>query len=133
MNAADVEKLAGEGLVWARQIADRPKLEFDLDMVSFIDGFVRQQRLLGISEDKVTEYVVCLGSILGECVRAAYGGQWQRYGTEWKIDFGGGSQQRPYFVLLQAFEAPTAPSVLAWFKDVADAPGARKKAWWKVW
>ena len=133
MTPESVHALAVQGLAWARQVADRPQLGFDAEAVAWIDDFVRQQRLLGIEQAKVTEYTVCLGSILGECVMAGYGGKWQRYGTEWMVDFGAGHHQRPYFAVLQQFEAPAAPRVLDWYHAIATAPGARRKSWWRVW
>lgn len=134
----------GDPVASIRQIADSvvgqlgpvSKIEFGFnrESVEWLTGFIERQRAQpDFGAENVDGLVVPLGSFLGECIIAAYGGRWQ-YSEEfgqWCVGFDANNEVYPFAKVRKQFEngLEGGDSILGLYDVVKQvATGALSKA-----
>lgn len=120
-------------------------VDFDEAGVRWLDGYLDRQRDTASDELKA-RLPDTLGSFLGECVRARYGGQWvvnPEYGLE--LRFSTRLSIFPLTKVQKQLANADGDSVLGLYRAIGpllarqdEAPVARnaasgKRPWWKFW
>jgi hypothetical protein len=114
---------------------------YNAESVVWLDGFIERQRVRPefADEASIEQMSQTLGSFVGECVIACYGGEWREEDGSWAIDFGGGNVAYPFNKVRKQFLHGEEDSVQSWFQTIplilSLQPAAqlppRKKPWWK--
>lgn len=85
---SDFRGLADDML--GRLVKSGASSDYGRELVEWLDGFIERNRHLWGEEEHANRVANNLGAVLGECLRAAYGGNWsfhEQFG-EWGIDLG---------------------------------------------
>jgi len=87
--------------------------------VKWLEGFIERQRTRGLDDRAKTKLISNLGSYLGECVIARFGGAWQLQDGMWGVAFDSGNAVFPFNKVGNQFENGTAcGGVYAWFTTI---------------
>ena len=62
------------------------QLRYDRASVEWVDGYIERVRL-NLDESSIVGLTTSIGSFLGECVIANYGGQWRESEGSWGVFF----------------------------------------------
>jgi hypothetical protein len=89
------------------------------ESVAWVAGFIERQRVRdgGGAHDGL---VSVLGSFLGECLIARYGGRWEEIDGRWGVRFAQGSAAFPFAKVTKQFDTGIAggDSILGFFRAV---------------
>lgn len=113
-------------------------VEYDEAGVRWLDGYINRQRENG-EEDVKNRLPSTLGSFLGECIRATYGGQWiEDPGMGWAVKISEALTVAPFNKVRKQLSNAEGDSVLAFFKTIPallhgkpKPDAAPKRPWWK--
>jgi hypothetical protein len=86
---------------------------FDRSGVQWLNSFVQQQYDKGTSPSE--ELVSALGSYLGECIIACFGGQWGQVNGVWCVKFDDRNVAYPFAKVVKQLEHGAEDSVLGFF------------------
>lgn len=127
----------------SRQISGIDGFGFNAESVAWIDGYIERLRVRPEFDDAaIAKLCDVLGSFLGECVIACYGGQWQEVEGTWAVEFSPGNMAFPFNKVRKQFAGGWASgdSILGWFESIriyiptsVAAQEPKKKPWWKLW
>jgi len=113
---------------------------YNADSVSWVDGFVERQRLRSdMAEPEIDQLIQNLACYVGECVRACYGGEWQRQDGSWVVAFDASNAVFPFNKVRKQFENGAEDSIDSWFNTipvvfaqlVQPQSSKKQKPWWK--
>ena len=116
-------------------------VEYDEAGVRWLDGYIDRQRE-GNDDQSVKDRLPSrLGSFLGECVRATYGGQWiEDPEMGWAVKINETLTVSPFNKVRKQLANAEGDSVLAFFKAIpallqgkSKRDAAPKRPWWKFW
>jgi len=138
------EKIRANAELVRRELGQTSEMDnfgYNAESVAWLDGFIERQRLRAefADETAIERMSQMLGSFIGECVIACYGGEWKEQEGSWAVDFGGGNAAYPFNKVRKQFLHGGEDSVQSWFETIPliftqqlDAqPPPLKKPWWK--
>lgn len=120
-------------------------LNYDLEGVRWLDGFIDRQRD-GASDNSKAKLPNTAGSYLGECIRRTFGGKWVQhpeYG--WSVQITDSLSAYPFNKVHKQLVNPEGDSVLGLFTAIGPLMSAQKREtkkkaviaqerpWWKFW
>jgi hypothetical protein len=114
---------------------------YDARSVAWLDGYIERQR---IREDMTPELMDSLtnilGSYLGECVIACYGGNWQiEPDGQLRVSFNEDNAVYPLAKVQKQFQNGAEDSIKSFFAVIpvlfaaANKAGSKRKPWWRFW
>lgn len=102
-----------------RQISDVPDFSYNAASVAWVNDFVERQRARPDIDDAGRERLCQkLGSYLGECVIACYGGAWQSQEGTWAVAFNAGNAVFPFNKIRKRFDNGSEDGVCSWFEII---------------
>jgi hypothetical protein len=117
---------------------------YNPDSVKWVEGFIERQRVRSdLSKEEIGQLVSNLGSFLGECVIACFGGDWRQHGPTWGVAFDEKNMVLPFSKVEKQFAegVDQGESVDGWFHTIpvmfskyikrSQPPG--KRPWWQWW
>lgn len=79
------------------------------ESVAYVEGFIERQRVRAdLSSGSIDRLISVLGSFLGECIIASYGGEWREHEGHWAVRFGNGMLAFPFAKVEKQFANGTA-------------------------
>ncbi len=113
---------------------------YNPESIKWVDGFLNRQREGdGFTPDLCSGLVSTIGSFLGECIIAEYGGCWEQTEDGWSVVINHGNMTFPFSKVQKQLENGPEDSIYSFytvipvvFKDVLEKQQA-KKPWWKIW
>jgi len=139
------EKLRANAELVIQQLRQASGIEnfgYNAESVAWVDGFIERQRIRpDYDQDAINQISQTLGSFLGECVIACYGGEWQEQEGSWAVAFGNsGNAAFPFNKVRKHFVNGAGDSVLSWFETIPvifaqhlrPDTVPQKKPWWKL-
>lgn len=119
---------------------------YDAPSVEYVEGFIeRQISTITESEESIQKFVSFIGSFLGECIVATYGGEWSagREGPGITIKHGEHVHfLKPFEKVHKRIVNGPEDNIYVYFADFIPhvlqnagrvAPPARRGPWWKFW
>ncbi len=102
-----------------RQISDVPDFGYNAASVAWVNDFIERQRvrpeLEGAGRERLYQ---TLGSYLGECVIACYGGAWQSQEGTWAVAFNASNAVFPFNKVRKHFANGSEDGVRSWFQMI---------------
>jgi len=123
-------------------ISDVANFGYNSDSVKWVEGFIERQRVRSdLSKEEMQQLVSNLGSFLGECVIACFGGEWRQHGPTWGVAFDENNMAFPFSKVEKQFAGGMEESVDGWFrtipivfeKYIKRPQSPERKPWWKLW
>jgi hypothetical protein len=123
-----------------RQVSDVKDFGYNAESVAWVDGFIQRQRVNpDMDEAGVHQMTQNLGSYLGECVIACYGGEWRQEEGMWAVTFNEANAVFPFNKVGKQFANGSEDSVRGWFETIPvifaryikPPPSPQKRPWWK--
>jgi hypothetical protein len=93
------------------------RLETDAAAVEWIDGYVEANRPL--PPEYLDAQSTLVGAFLGECVIAAYGGEWARVDGEWAVRFDERNAVFPFAKTRKQWENGAEDSVRSFYEMIS--------------
>src|SRR5262245_3783675 len=89
---------------------------YNADSVKWLEGFIERNRALHELPEQTTDQLVSnLGSYLGECVIACFGGAWQLQDGNWGVAFDAKNAVFPFNKVRKQFANGIEDGVYGWF------------------
>ena len=89
---------------------------YNAESVEWLDGFIERQRVRPECDEAFAEaFTSTLGSYLGECAIACFGGEWRQQGGSWAVGFSDENAAFPFNKVAKQFANGSEDSVLGWF------------------
>ncbi|KAB8142716.1 hypothetical protein F8S13_14295 [Chloroflexia bacterium SDU3-3] len=66
------------------------------ESLAFVEQFIERTRSCGLGSVARENMAAVFGCFLGECVIAAYGGEWEEYEGTWCVRFANGTMAFPF-------------------------------------
>jgi hypothetical protein len=125
-------------------LSDLANFGYNSDSVKWVEGFIERQRVRSdLAKEEIDQLVSNLGSFLGECVIACFGGEWRQHGPTWGVAFNQNNMVFPFSKVEKQFAdgMDQGESIDGWFRTIPTIfaqhirrPRApEKKPWWKWW
>lgn len=116
------EMIRGNAELVVAQLGNLSGIEnfgYNAESVEWVDGFIERQRIRScLDEPTVHQMVQTLGSYLGECVVACFGGEWQQREGSWAVVFNEGNAAFPFNKVAKQFANGSEDSVRSWFDAI---------------
>ncbi|XGV95508.1 MAG: hypothetical protein ACAF41_22525 [Leptolyngbya sp. BL-A-14] len=101
------------------QISDIENFGYNLESVAWVDGFIERQRNRpDFSQDSIDRLVQNLGSFIGECIIACYGGAWQHEEGTWAVAFNQNNFVFPFNKVRKQFVSGSEDSIRSFFEMI---------------
>jgi hypothetical protein len=92
---------------------------YNSDSVKWVEGFIERERARSdLSKEQTEQRVSNLGSFLGECVIACFGGEWRQHGPTWGVAFHENNMVFPFGKVEKQFADGVEESVDGWFRMI---------------
>jgi hypothetical protein len=102
-----------------RSVSGVEKFGYNPESVEWLDGFIERLRVRPDFDEAAAERMTqTLGSYLGECVIACYGGEWREREGSWAVAFDAGNAAFPFNKVRKQFANGSEDGVLGWFKAI---------------
>ncbi len=104
-----------------QQFLEISDVEFGYNAASvrWLDGYIERQRERPDRNDNEVEGLVnVLGSWLGECLIACYGGEWAEIDGGWSVSFDESNAAFPISKVRKHFQNGSSDSVLRFFETI---------------
>lgn len=94
------------------------RLEFDAPSVEWLDGYIERNRAnwSGAAAEQLSGV---LGSFLGECIRAEYGGEWRETENGLAVAFSDGNAAFPFNKIRKQIENGGEDSIASFYNSIA--------------
>jgi hypothetical protein len=117
-NSADLERLAVSFITGMRRVYG-VELRYDSDSVSWLDGYLeRLRQLKDWDPEEAAGLAGTLGSFLGECMIAGYGGSWTQHQGMWAVEFASDVLAFPHAKVLKHLENGSNDSVASFYRAI---------------
>jgi hypothetical protein len=105
-----------------RTLGPESGVDFGLnpESLTYVEGFIERQRVQIDDPDRIDRLVSVLGSFLGACIIAHYGGQWRETDSGLAVALKGGNYAYPFNKVHKQFNngLKGGDSIAAFFRDI---------------
>lgn len=122
----------------SRQMTDMD-FGYNAESVEWLDGFIERQRVRpDMTPELADKLSQVLGSFVGECIIACYGGEWRDDDYGWGVFFDDKNASYPITKVRKQFENGSTDSVYGFFQNIGViykrpllSAQLKKGRWWK--
>lgn len=99
-----------------RPVSNVENFGYNAESVVWVDGFIERQRVRpDMDKEFIYQLTQTLGSYLGECIIACYGGSWQEQAGTWAVVFDSGNFVFPFNKVNKQFLNGCEDSIASFF------------------